>query len=202
MSDRAAREPADVDTGPDYDGVREFDNPLPRWWLMTFYGAIIFAVGYWFYYHTLEAGALPMAEYQAEIKRAAQEEDAREAKAIAEGRGITDDQLVAMSHDGDTVKRGEAVFKQNCVVCHGDRGQGVIGPNLTDEYWIHGDKAHEMYQVISNGVLDKGMPAWRPVLGGAKIKDALAFVLTLRDTHVPGKPPQGKTADGRLAPTQ
>ena len=141
-----------------------------------------------------------MAAYQAEVKIAEKEEEAREAQAIAEGRGVTDDQLAAMSKDGETVKRGEAIYKANCVPCHGDRGQGVIGPNLTDEYWIHGSKARELYQVIAGGVLDKGMPAWRPVLGGAKVKEALAFVLTLRDTKVPGKPPQGMTADGRPAP--
>ena len=82
MSEQVRKEGADVDTGHDYDGIREFDNPLPQWWLMTFYGAIIFSIGYWFYYHTLEAGQLPMAAYQAEVKIAEKEEEAREVTGV------------------------------------------------------------------------------------------------------------------------
>ena len=198
MSEKSQQ--ADLDTGHDYDGIREFDNPLPRWWLVTLYGAMGFAVFYWLYYHTLEAGPLPLAEYEAELQQANVEEAEREAKLEAAGKGVNDGLLLAMAQSPETVQRGQALFKQNCLQCHGDRGQGLVGPNLTDSYWLHGSKATDIYKVISSGILDKGMPAWRTLLGPSKVKDAAAFILTLRNTNVPGKPPQGVTDSGILAP--
>lgn len=188
------------DTGHDYDGIRELDNPLPRWWLFTLYGAVIFSVAYWFYFHTLHAGLLPMAAYQDEIRRAQEEQDRMEAALEAQGKGVTEEQLTAMSKDPAAVERGAAVFKQNCVACHGDRGQGVVGPNLTDAYWLHGGKARDIYTNISVGVIEKGMPAWKPTLGSTRVKDAVAFVLSIRDTNVAGKAPQGMTSAGQAAP--
>lgn len=188
------------DTGHDYDGIRELDNPLPRWWLFTLYGAVLFSVGYWFYFHTLRAGLLPMAAYQDEVRRAQEEQDRMEAALEAQGKGITDEQLTAMSRDPAVVERGAAVFKQNCVACHGDRGQGVVGPNLTDAYWLHGGKARDIYTNVSTGVIEKGMPAWKPALGPTRVKEAVAYVLSIRDTNVPGKAPQGLTPAGQAAP--
>src|SRR5689334_16514263 len=120
-------EPRDVETDHDYDGIREFDNPLPRWWLATFVGTVVFSVGYWFYFHSLGAGLLPAAELQAEMAQAQAAEEARLAKQEAEGKGVTDESLAAMAKDGEALRRGEALFRQNCVACHGDRGQGVVG---------------------------------------------------------------------------
>lgn len=188
------------DTGHDYDGIRELDNPLPRWWLFTLYGAVVFSVAYWFYFHTLRAGLLPMAAYQDEIRRAQEEQEKMEAALEAQGKGVTEEQLTALSRDPAVVERGAAVFKQNCVACHGDRGQGVVGPNLTDAYWLHGGKARDIYTNISTGVLEKGMPAWKPALGSTRVKEAVAFVLSIRDTNVAGKAPQGLTPAGQAAP--
>lgn len=184
----------DVETNHDYDGIREFDNPLPRWWLLTFYGAVVFSVGYWFYYHTLAVGEMPMDSYKNEV------EAAEKLAALSDQKSITEDQLLTLSHDGEAVQRGAAVFKQNCIACHGERAQGVIGPNLTDAYWLHGSKAKEIYKVVSTGILEKGMPSWRPVLGASKVKDATAYVLSLRGKNEPGKAPQGTSDDGKTAP--
>jgi cytochrome c oxidase cbb3-type subunit 3 len=196
----ATQETLGPDTGHDYDGIRELDNPLPRWWLFTLYGTIAFSVVYWFYYHTLGAGLLPMAAYRDELRRAQEEQDAREAALEAQGKGISDEQLAAMSRDPEVLARGAAVFKQNCVACHGDRGQGVVGPNLTDAYWLHGSKARDIYGSVSSGVLDKGMPSWKPVLGPTKVKEAVAYILSIRDSNVPGKAPQGTNSAGQVAP--
>ena len=185
---------SDVETNHDYDGIREFDNPLPRWWLLTFYGAVVFSVGYWFYYHTLSVGELPQAGYQIEMEAAEKQDAAREQNALSE------DQLLALARDQETVQRGASVFKQNCVSCHGDRAQGVIGPNLTDGFWLHGSHAKDIYKVVSTGVLDKGMPSWRPVLGTNKVRDATAYVLSLKDKNETGKAPQGVNQEGKLAP--
>lgn len=184
----------DVQTDHDYDGIREFDNPLPRWWLLTFYGAVVFSVGYWFCYHTLGVGELPQAAYQSELA-------AMDAQlAAAAQKALTEEQLLAMAQDHEVVQRGAAVFKQHCVACHGERAQGIIGPNLTDGYWLHGNKAKQIYQVVSGGVLEKAMPSWGPVLGASKVKDATAFVLSLKGKNEPGKPPQGISDDGKPAP--
>lgn len=200
MSPQQGTEPSAPDTGHDYDGIRELDNPLPRWWLFTLYGAMVFSVWYWLYFHTLQAGLLPMAAFQDEVRRAQEEADAREAALEAQGKGTSEDQLLALSRDPAVVERGAAVFKQNCVACHGDRGQGVVGPNLTDAYWLHGSKARDIYGCVSGGVLEKGMPAWKPALGLSKVKEAVAFVLSIRDTNVPGRAPQGQNPKGEAAP--
>ena len=192
----------DVETNHDYDGIREFDNPLPRWWLLTFYATIVFSFGYWFYYHTSQTGDLPMVAYQKEIDEAKKAEDKRMAEQEAAGKGVTEEQLLAMSKDTAVLERGAAVFKQNCLACHGAEGQGTVGPNLTDNYFLHGAKAKDTYQVIGTGVLEKGMPAWKTVLGATKVQEATAFVLSLRGKHVAGKPPQGKTESGEPAPAQ
>jgi cytochrome c oxidase cbb3-type subunit 3 len=110
---------------------------------------------------------------------------------------VSDAQLLRMAQDAQSVQRGEAVFKQNCLPCHGERGQGVVGPNLTDRYFLHGSKALDTYKVISGGVPEKGMPAWRALLGTSKVQDAAAFVLTLRGKNLPGKEPQGVGEDGK-----
>lgn len=205
MSERSsnpAGNPAgtDVETDHDYDGIREFDNPLPKWWLFTLYGSIVFGVCYWFYYHTLGAGLLPAAELAEEMAQAQAAEDARLAQQEAQGKGVNEEALAALVKDGEAVGRGAAVFKQNCVACHGDRGQGLVGPNLTDAYWIHGTKLKDNYRIIAGGVLDKGMPAWKTMLGMSKVRDVAAYVISLRDTNAPGKPPQGLRADGQAAP--
>lgn len=191
----------DVETGHDYDGIREFDNPLPRWWLLTFYGTVIFGIGYWFYYHTSQTGESQMVTYQKEQQQMKKEEDQKLAALEAAGKGVTEEQLLALSKDSAAVERGAAVFKQNCLACHGDRGQGVVGPNLTDKYFLHGSKAKDAYQVIGSGVIEKGMPAWRTVLGTSKVQDATAFVLSLRGKEIAGRPAQGVSEQGEPAPT-
>lgn len=178
---------SDVNTDHEYDGIREFDNPMPRWWLLTFYGTVVFSVGYWLYYHSTSAGQMPMAVYQEEVRRAEEE-------AERQGKGLSEDELLALGKDTSAVSQGETVYKQNCLVCHGDKGQGAVGPNLTDDYWLHGPKALDQYKTIAGGVLEKGMPAWKPTLGPSKVKQVLGYILTFRGKNVPGKPPQGEKA--------
>jgi cytochrome c oxidase cbb3-type subunit 3 len=174
----AVKDPAD--TGHVYDGIHEHDNRLPRWWLVTLWGAIGFAVAYWLAYHTFDVLPLPRAQLQAELAAMAARHPAPSDAAIASLRG-----------DAAAIERGRAVFATTCMPCHGDKGQGVVGPNLTDDAWLHGHEANEIMKVVADGVLAKGMPAWQPVLGPDKVRDVTAFVLTLQGTHVPGKAPEG-----------
>ena len=98
-----------------------------------------------------------------------------------------------MKTDAQTLEAGKAVFAQNCVPCHGPQGQGVIGPNLTDEYWLHGNTYADIVTTITNGVPEKGMISWKATLGSQRIQQVAAYVVSLQGTHPPNpKPPQGQ----------
>lgn len=171
-----------------YDDIEEFDNHLPNWWLITLYGAVVFAIGYWFHYEVLHSGPSTMESYEQSVAadRRAAAERARRAGAM------TDDALVTLSHDGATVASGRALFMTNCVACHTATGGGNIGPNLTDNAWIHGGRPTQIFRTVLDGVPAKGMVAWGPQLGETGVQSVVAYVLTLRNTNVPGgKPPQG-----------
>jgi len=174
-----------------YDGIEEADNHLPVWWLLTFYGAVVFGIAYWFVYEGYEMVKSPMAQYQ----------DEAAAIAAASGAQLTDDQLGAFSADAERVTAGRAVFVQNCVVCHGERGEGKIGPNLTDDAWIHGGTPTAVFRLIRSGFAAKGMPQWGTVLGPRGTQNAAAYVISLRNTNAAGgKAPEGEpyVASGSL----
>ncbi|MGC4117494.1 MAG: c-type cytochrome [Myxococcales bacterium] len=176
--------PADGHVHSVHDGIVEHDNHLPRWWLLTLFGAVVFSFGYWFYYQHL-TGPGQRAELAADEKMLS---DLRE-KALSSK--VSDESLLALSKDAAAVGRGAELFKANCVACHEAKGEGKIGPNLTDAYWIHGGKPTQIFGTVVNGVPDKGMLAWGPVLGAGKIQDVVGYVLTLKNTNVKGKEPQG-----------
>jgi cytochrome c oxidase cbb3-type subunit 3 len=168
------------------DGIIEHDNKLPNWWLFTLFGAIVFAILYWIAVET--AGFVPglrdtyRADYQAHVERQA---------AAAANRPLDDATLLAAAKDEGAVVRGKAAFMGTCAACHGQEGEGVVGPNLTDNAWIHGGSPMAIYGVIAEGALQKGMPAWKATLGDAGVKDVVAYVLTLKGKNLPGKAPQG-----------
>lgn len=166
------------------DGIEEFDNHLPNWWLATFYGAVLFAIGYWFYFHVFAAGVLPPQETRKILADIA----AKSGQNVV----VTAQQLTDLSKDSARVAEGKQVFTSTCVACHGPAGGGIVGPNLTDEYWLHGGAPDQIYQTVRDGVPVKGMPSWGPQLGADRVQSVVAYVLTLRNTNVPGgKPPQG-----------
>lgn len=177
-----------------FDGIEEFDNHLPNWWLWTFYGACIFSLFYWMYYHGLGIGPTSREYYEREMAAAAA------AKVTVE---VTEESLLSLSADTAGVQAGRQVFEQNCVACHGPDGGGTLagaplpGPNLTDGAWIHGSAPMQIHATITNGVVEKGMLAWGPILGPTKVQQVAAYVLSIRDTNVAGgKEPQGETAGG------
>lgn len=188
MSQLAAQHDEAPDTGHDYDGIREYDNRLPNWWLATLYISIVFAFGYWAYYHVLSMGPLQHEEYRIEMAQAAQA-----AEALAAQRGAaTDESLAAMKADGAAMEDATATFGQYCAACHSANGEGGIGPNLTDTFWIHGARPTDIHKVIKEGVAAKGMPAWGDVLGAQKVERLAAFVSSLEGKNLPGKPPEGE----------
>ncbi len=171
----------------DFDGIREYDNRLPNWWLWTFYIMIIFSFFYWVHYHVLHTGPDQWQEYAAEVK--AEEE---KLASLAAKNPVTDETLLEESRNHEVVARGKKVFMTNCVSCHKADGGGLVGPNLTDRFWIHGGKPAQILHTITVGVPAKGMVAWGPVLGASRIRDVTAYLLTIRNTNVPGgKGPEG-----------
>ena len=176
----------------EYDGIIEHDNHLPNWWLMTLFGAIAFSIGYWFYYHTFDVAPGLHGAYVAEWEA---REKARIKKEAAQP--IDDALLVTRSQNADAVARGQAVFAANCVACHGANAEGLVGPNLTDAYWIHGSNPVDVYKTVADGVLAKGMLAWKATLGDGATKDVVAYVLTLRGRNLPGpRPAEGVDEHG------
>lgn len=169
----------------DFDGIQEYDNRLPNWWLWILWGSIIFSLGYWLYFHTFGVGLSPQARYEAEMQAAAE-------AALARGGELDDEALIAMSKMPERVAEGGKLFATYCVACHSSRGEGLVGPNLTDAYWIHGNRPLDNYNVITNGVIEKGMAAWGQQLGPKRVQSLVAYVLTLRNTDVPGKAPEGE----------
>ena len=165
----------------EYDGIQEADNELPTWWLGTFYGAIVFAIFYWFYFHEYEIGSLPNEAYAAEMSENA-----------GPGSEVPESVLLEVAADPASVTAGSASFDQYCVPCHAAQAEGNIGPNLTDGFWLHGGSPQDIHRVIYDGVLTKGMPAWGASLGAEAAQELTAFVLSVRDTNVEGKAAEGE----------
>lgn len=172
----------------EYDGIAEADNRLPVWWLLTFFGAIAFSVGYWFWYQEFRAGASPTQAYYAE----------RAAAAEKSGADPTEGELAALA-EGPTLELGKQLFAANCVACHAAQGEGKIGPNLTDDAWLHGGAPLDIFRTVRDGVAAKGMPSWGPTLGRAGVTQVTAFLLTLRGKNLPGKAPEGQPSGGTPA---
>jgi len=180
-------------TSHEYDGIRELDNKLPRWWVWLFIITTIFAVGYMIFYHVLFLGNLSAAEYAEEMKAA----DAAKAQAVTAFE--TSIPTLTPSPDAAIIDSGRQVYAKYCVACHRADGGGLVGPNLTDNYWIHGAKFSDNVGVIWNGVPAKGMVTWKSVLKPNDIYAVASYIYTLRGEKLgaPGKPPED---DAKLAP--
>lgn len=169
----------------DYDGIQEYDNPMPGWWTAVFWLTIVFAAGYWFYYHSLNGGHNAKDEYDAEMTELL----ALQKKfALPE---MSDADLQKMVADPTIVQAGAAKFKEVCAACHGENAEGKIGPNLTDNAWLHGGKISQIYKTVGYGVPAKGMPPWNRTLKAQDIQNVVAFVGSMRNKNLPGKAPQG-----------
>ncbi|HSU57244.1 MAG TPA: cbb3-type cytochrome c oxidase N-terminal domain-containing protein [Candidatus Dormibacteraeota bacterium] len=169
------------------DGIRELDNKLPRWWVWLFYGTTIFAVVYLLYYHVFHAGNLMAAEYKKEFAAG----EALKARAMAK----FDAEIATLepSQDAVVLSRGQDTFRRLCAPCHRVDGGGVVGPNLTDDYWIHGPKFSDNLKTIWNGVPEKGMITWKNSLKPKDVYEVASYIYTLRGTKPPNpKPPENQ----------
>lgn len=154
-----------------FDGIQEYDKHLPRWWLLTLYGTIVFSAIYWGWYHTYGIGAPPEKALEAQMA-------ANAARAAAKGVELSDDVLWKMSADPKAVSAGRLTYDTTCAACHKPDLTGLIGPNLVDNEWIHGGTPMDSVKVITEGILAKGMPPWGPMLGKQKIAEVTAYIFS------------------------
>ncbi|MCB0369446.1 MAG: c-type cytochrome [Bdellovibrionales bacterium] len=177
--------------GHEYDGIKEYDNPLPGWWLFTFYATIIFAFIYVIHY---EFGGGPTIAQELEISM----KEIQAAKpAQSATLQISEEDLIKKTEDPKVIAMGAEVFTGKCASCHGNELQGIIGPNLTDKFWIHGKgKLSDMVTVIKSGVLDKGMPPWDGILKEEEIIAVAGFIHSKKGSNPPNpKAPQGDAVE-------
>jgi len=177
-----------ADEHQQYDGISENDHPLPGWWLMTFYFTAAFAAVYAFWF-TVGPGMPNMERFNKDFAAF----NAKVSTGPGKVEGPSEEVLMALVSQPDALNAGKNVFMAKCLACHGPQGQGVIGPNLTDNFWIHGDgKILAIGQIVTAGVPEKGMPPWGPLLTADEFKNVVAFVYSLRGSKpLNPKPPQG-----------
>lgn len=169
-------------TGHSYDGIEEYDNPMPAWWFWGFVISIIFGIGYLLYYPGLgnfpglggwsQVGALESEQNDA---------DERYGPLFAQYAAIPIDEL---SHDAAAMRMGRRLFATNCSVCHGTAGTGSEGfPNLTDSEWLWGNSAEQIQTTILNGRMAM-MPAWGSALQEQGVQEVAEYVMQLSGREV------------------
>lgn len=190
LSLRPMAEEESLLTEHDFDGIKELNNPTPAWFMGLFYITIVFAVGYLLVYHVFGIGQLQDQEYQTEMTIANKEKEVF----LSKSANRVDENTVTLSKDGAVLQSGATVFKTHCAACHGENGQGVVGPNLTDEYWLHGGKINDVFKTIKYGVQAKGMPNWEKQLTPKQIADVANYIKSIYGT----KPAGAKEAQGDI----
>tara|TARA_R110002096_G_scaffold429054_1_gene641517 strand:+ start:891 stop:2018 length:1128 start_codon:yes stop_codon:yes gene_type:complete len=183
-------EEATVMMDHEYDGIRELDNNLPPWWKYMFYATIIFAVVYLIRFHITGHGKLSHEEYYAQMEEA----QLQKAEFMANAEDLITEDNVTYLVDETAISKGAAIYKGNCATCHGQLGEGGAGPNLTDEYWIHGGNIKSVFKTIKYGVPAKGMIAWQTQFNPSQMQEVASYVLSLQGTN----PPNGKAPEGEL----
>lgn len=182
-----------IELDHNYDGIRELDNHLPPWWKWLFYGSIAWGIVYLIVYHV--AGSLPLSiqEYENQITAA---DESRQKFLASQPVAVIDENTLAYSADAALLSNGKKIFiTNNCQSCHRtDGGGNVVGPNLTDPYWIHGGTVKEIFVTVKNGIVEKGMPAWGKVMSPSDVRDVTFYVMSLQGTN----PPDPKAPQGRL----
>jgi cytochrome c oxidase cbb3-type subunit 3 len=180
----------------EYDGIHELDNKLPRWWVWLFNLTTVFAVIYLLYYHVFHQGQLMAAQYQQEM----QVGDQIKARAIGEfEHSMTS---LQPSKDPVILSEGKETFAKLCAPCHRFDGGGLVGPNLCDDYWIHGSNFVDNLQTIWNGVPAKGMVTWKGTLKPSTIYAAASYIYTLRGSNPKNPKPPENQAPVKTGPSE
>lgn len=182
----------------DYDGIKELDNNLPPWWKYGFYLTIVTGVIYMVHFHVLKTGDLQGKEYDNAMAQAKIEVD----EYMKTSANNVDENTVKVLTEATDISTGKDLFIANCVACHGKGGEGTVGPNLTDEYWIHGGSIQDLFKTLKYGWVEKGMKSWKDDLSPMQIAQVASYIRTLKGTNpLNPKAPQGDLySEGGVAP--
>jgi cytochrome c oxidase cbb3-type subunit III len=172
-------------SGHEYDGIKELNNPMPKWWLWLFYITIVFAAIYFVRYHVMHTGALQNEEYENEMAEAAREKNSSKTN-------ILDETNVTLLEDVASLAEGKVIYDKNCLVCHLSKGEGLVGPNLTDQFWIHGGSMGDIFKIIKIGNPSMGMISWKDQLTPLQMQQVSSFIYLMEGTN----PPNQKEAQG------
>lgn len=185
-----------LDVGHSYDGIRELDNTVPPWFTIAFVASIVFGLAYLWRYHVAHSAPNQIEEYEISVTKAKLAQDAyRKLKGDA-----VNEQTVKMV-DAAGIAAGKTLYANNCVACHGAEGQGGVGPNLTDDYWLHGGSIGKVFHTIQVGVVEKGMMPWKDVFSAEQIAEISSYIKSIHGTNPPGaKEPQGDIYKEEAAP--
>ncbi len=178
-----------------YDGIQELDNPLPAWWVSLFYITIVFSFVYMIVFSFFVPSTGALADQQMEKLTTKPVQTAAPAsEAETETSSASAPAELTFPNDEDALEMGKKVYDSKCLACHGAKGEGLVGPNMTDDYWIHGKGTEaDMYKVVVEGVPDKGMISWQPLLSDEEIKAVVVYIKTLHGTNpANAKAPQGE----------
>ncbi len=181
--------------GHSYDGIQEYDNPMPSWWVWIFVGTVAFAL---FYVLGINVFGF-INTYEDDLNEGLEDLASLRASYEATQPAFTVDEATIEAYVGDPEKvaAGAANYALQCAACHGDVGQGLIGPNLADDYWILGADNTDLYRVISQGSLEKGMPPWEAVFTPEQRAELVAYIRSLEGTDPPNaKAPEGELYEG------
>jgi cytochrome c oxidase cbb3-type subunit 3 len=182
-------EEGDLDTGHEYDGIKELDNVTPLWFIAGFALSILFAIGYMWRYHVSKSAPLQTEEYNISVVKAKEQ---LEAYLKTQANNVDESNVVLLQ--GNDLASGAALYANNCVACHGDKAQGAaVGPNLTDEYWLHKGSLKDIFKSIKYGWTENGMKSWKDDFSPNQIAQISSYIYSLKGSNPTGaKEPQGE----------
>jgi cytochrome c oxidase cbb3-type subunit 3 len=196
---RSQSEEKEITLDHSYDGIRELDNRLPRWWIWGFYCTIVFACVYLYRSHVSHTAPSSIEEYQIAVAQA----EVQKEEYLKHAASNVDENTVKLITDAAVIEEGHQIFETNCSPCHGDKGQGIVGPNLTDDYWLHGGNIHDVFKTIKYGYPEKGMKSWKDDFSPTQIAKIASFVKSLHGSHpANAKEPQGEMYKEDAAPAK
>ena len=172
------------------DGIKEYDNPMPGWLMAIWWGSLVFSAAYLIFYALSFGEGTMEAEYRGEAQAAS-----AEIQAYFDAHPLVPPapaDLLAGAADPAVLEVGGARFTRSCVPCHGEGGRGLIGPNLTDERWIHGGTVEQIFQTVAKGWPAKGMPPWGRAMKPEELSAVVSYVRSLQGTN----PPNAKAPEG------
>ncbi|HAI82476.1 MAG TPA: hypothetical protein DCL43_02315 [Chitinophagaceae bacterium] len=181
---------ANIDLGHNYDGIRELDNRLPPWWLYGFYVTILVGVVYLYRYHVSHTAPSSKEEFELAMKQA----EADKAAYLAKAANNVDENTVKLLTEASDLEKGKTTFTSMCAACHGTEGQGGVGPNLTDDYWLNGGSINDVFKTIKYGRPEKGMKSWKDDYSPVQIAQLASYIKSLKGTN----PANPKEKQGEL----